>query len=468
MKKKIGAQLEASLQHQLPAHKKYLVACSGGADSLALTEAMYHDGFKMAVAHVEHGIRGEESLQDAAFVRQFCEQRRLTFFCRRIKVREFCQSHKLSLEDGARQLRYQTLAEMAQACGADFIVTAHQQDDQAETLLLKLMQGAGPDGLGSIRLQRGKILHPLLAFTGSQLREYCREEQLSWREDRTNKDKHFNRNRIRLELLPLLRRDFNPRITETLVRTASILQTESDYLQQETLKAAQTCLQQLSDGSVECEGASWYQLHPALRARVLREQWRRLDSGFRLSYEHLQSLQELLLRKHSGKTVCLPGGCRAHYAYGRLLLSKTVRKEKTPHEPAEVSWKQAEKGCVLKFAGGNCKIYVADSPRGVPDKYKAFYPWPQVRKLGSALVFRSRRPGDIFSPYRGRGHKKLQDYLVNQKIPAAQRDGILLAAVGQTILLVCGQRPCAWEDLGTKKITGWLVIELEKGVHSHE
>ena len=133
----IVARIRKTLTVHLDHTKKYLVACSGGADSIALTDAMQLAGLHFAVGHVEHGLRGAESLRDADFVRNFCEKRQLEFECRQVNVGDYCRQHKVSLEDGARILRWQALQEMVAACGAAFVVTAHQKNDQPETFLLR-------------------------------------------------------------------------------------------------------------------------------------------------------------------------------------------------------------------------------------------------------------------------------------------------------------------------------------------
>ena len=173
MKETILEKLPRILGSTLDKTKKYVAAVSGGADSLALADGLYQAGFHFTVCHVEHGIRGEESLEDARFVEAFCKQRDIPFCCKQVRVPELKEKEKLSMEDAARRLRYQALNRCAVETGADFILTAHQKDDQAETFLLRLLRGSGTRGLGAIRFRRGRILRPLLPFSAEELRSYC-------------------------------------------------------------------------------------------------------------------------------------------------------------------------------------------------------------------------------------------------------------------------------------------------------
>ena len=232
MKSTVLEAVPRTLRKKLDRTKKYVAAVSGGADSLALAEGLWQAGFDFVVCHVEHGIRGQESLEDARFVEAFCQSRNIPFCCKTVRAPEYRVQEKLSLEDAARQLRYEALAQCADEVGADFILTAHQKDDQAETFLLRLLRGSGTRGLGSIPFRRERIMRPLLSLTGQELREYCRARHIEWREDRTNQDLHYARNRVRKLVIPLLEENFSPAVTDILCRTAAHLQTDSLFLEQ--------------------------------------------------------------------------------------------------------------------------------------------------------------------------------------------------------------------------------------------
>lgn len=469
MQVEIVARVQRSLAATLAPTKKYLVACSGGADSLALTDAMQAAGLHFAVGHVEHGLRGSESLHDAAFVQNFCRDRHLEYFCEHVQVRDYCQEHKVSLEEGARILRWQALQQMAADWGADYIVTAHQKDDQAETLLFRLLRGTGVKGLGGMRFNRENILHPLLAFAGAELRQYCRQRQLRWCEDSSNQDLSLTRNRIRHQLLPLLARDYNPRIVETLARTAAILQQDADYLAQVGREAACRCVEVSRTQQAVCDIKVWRTLPAALQYRVLQELWHSLAVAQELSATNLEALVQVCQAGVSGKKVMLPGGMVGLYGYDKLTVLRQDKPVLTAvHPMQDLTWEEIYQGTQVRVPGGYLQLKVVRGqplPRG---KDGFIYPWEQARQLGTSLTLRTRLPGDIFFPYKGAGRKKLQDYFTDCKVPAGERDKILLAAAGKNILWISGGRGSGWENLERSKNAEWLSAEFKKGDKDHE
>ena len=197
-----------ALKEYISQGESLLLAVSGGADSMALADGvleLVNEGYCSAyVLHVEHGLRGEEALADAELVRRFCEEKGLAFTCVHVDVNAYAQGNKFSTEEAARKLRYAALEEKAQELNADFILTAHHSDDQAETVLLKLLRGAGTEGLSGMQVRSGKILRPLLHLTREHLENYCALQNINYCYDSSNDDLHYTRNKIRRELLPIL------------------------------------------------------------------------------------------------------------------------------------------------------------------------------------------------------------------------------------------------------------------------
>lgn len=317
-------RLEQLLRGRLVAGRYYLLAVSGGADSLALAQlcaSLAQQGWlSCSVCHVEHGLRGAESLRDAGLVAAFCAERGLPCYIEHVQVAACAQAEHLSTEAAARRLRYEALWRVAAQVGADAIVTAHHLDDQAETLLWRLLRGAGLDGLAAMRERQGELLRPLLSVTRAELRQYCELQGLRYAEDSTNSDRSYTRNRIRHELLPKLERDYNPQLASTLAQTAQLLACDADYLQQQA-QAAYERLAQLEPGSVRFSVDDLLQLPKALRSRVLREAYFSLG-GAELSYERSEALELLCQRKRGGSRVQLPGGLSAELRRGYLTLRR--------------------------------------------------------------------------------------------------------------------------------------------------
>ena len=316
-----------ALKQYIPQGTNLLLAVSGGADSMALADGVLQlvgEGYCSAhVLHVEHGLRGEEALADAELVRKFCAEKGLAFTCVHVDVNGYAQSKKLSTEEAARKLRYAALGEKAQELEADFILTAHHSDDQAETVLLKLLRGAGTEGLSGMQVRSGKILRPLLHLTREHLGNYCALQDISYCYDSSNDDLHYTRNKIRRELLPYLEKNFNPAIKKAVVQSAGVLQEDDDCLNQMAQEKFQALATRTEDGIV-LNVRKWQEVPAALRKRILRQAYF-LAGGKELGYRHTEALDVLCLRKTSGKYLQLPQKMQALYNHGSLTIKYCLK-----------------------------------------------------------------------------------------------------------------------------------------------
>ena len=316
-----------ALKEYISQGESLLLAVSGGADSMVLADGvlqLVNEGYCSAhVLHVEHGLRGEEALADAELVRRFCEEKGLAFTCVHVDVNAYTQSNKLSIEEAARKLRYAALEAKAQELNVDFILTAHHSDDQAETVLLKLLRGAGTEGLSGMQVRSGKILRPLLHLTREHLENYCALQNINYCYDSSNDDLHYTRNKIRRELLPYLEKNFNPAIKKAVVQSAGILQEDDDCLNQmaqEKFQAIANC----TDEGVILNVRKWQEVPAALRKRILRQAYF-LAGGKELGYRHTEALDVLCLRKTSGKYLQLPQKMQAFYQRGSLTIKYCLK-----------------------------------------------------------------------------------------------------------------------------------------------
>lgn len=479
MKETVLNKVPRILRETLNIDKEYVAAVSGGADSLALADGLKRCGFHFTVCHVEHGIRAGESLEDAAYVEAFCRKRGIAFCCRHVDAQELRKRDKLSLEDAARRLRYQALFQCAEETGAEFILTAHQKDDQAETFLLRLLRGSGTRGLGAIRFQRDRILRPLLPLSATELRQYCKERNIVWREDVTNEDLHYARNRIRKVLIPLLEEEFSPSVTDILCRTAEHLQMDGMYL--EELAAAELEKRWLVANETQKDVlllANWDRVPAALRFRVLRQFWHRSGALEELSAANLEDLEQLIDRQASGKKILLPGSWQALYSYDKLLLfpegTITDSRKDDPwcytvdlqslcdQSPDRVT-------CVAEIClpdAGTVQLYIAKERPSYRYRVQMVYPLHELKRLGDTLVFRYRQAGDRIFPLKGTGHKTLKKYLIECRVPVEDRYRMLVAAVGNEIVWIPGIANARWEtgqtnleDTAREQV--WLFINIK-------
>ena len=258
-----------------------VVAVSGGPDSLCLLHALARLrgelGICLHVAHLDHGLRGAESGSEADFVRETAAEWGIAATVEHIDVAAYRSQHRLTLEEAARQVRYDFLARVARATSAAAVAVAHTADDQAETIVMHLLRGAGLTGLrGMLPVSAWKgettIIRPLLDVWRRNVEAYCAANNLQPRRDRSNDDRRLWRNRVRLEILPYLEQA-SPGLRASLVRTAAVVAGDDRYLE-DVVRAAADRMVSTSDGIVSIDTQAWRELPPALQRRLLREAWR--------------------------------------------------------------------------------------------------------------------------------------------------------------------------------------------------
>lgn len=318
-------KVRRTLERQLPGGRHFLLAVSGGADSLALADAcagLGGEGFgTYTVCHVEHGLRGAEGLRDMELVKSFCRERALSCVLCKEDVASYAKEHKLSTEEAARIVRYAALRRVAKEKQAQFIVTAHHADDQAETVLLRLLRGGALDGLAGMEERHADVLRPFLTLHRDELTAYCAARGIKYAHDSSNDDLRFTRNRIRRELLPYLRANFNPGISGALVRTAELLRADAECLDELAAAAYAESARKCADGSIALSAAGLNALPEPLASRVMRRACFELGLT-ELSYERTQALVSLLKRATGGKVIELPSKCSARYISREIVFRR--------------------------------------------------------------------------------------------------------------------------------------------------
>lgn len=336
-----GALLKEWKSLALPVDERVIVAVSGGADSvallLALSELLERKRLALCltVAHLDHGLRGASSREDARWVGSLAEELGFHFELGRACVKERAARERDNLEQAARRARYEFLKEVANKCRARVVLTAHTMDDQAETVLMRLLRGSGADGLGGMERVRALaedseilLARPLLGWARRALTiKYCRERNVESRVDAMNDDERFARVRVRQRLLPLLE-SFNPKVVESLSRASALMREDSVVLNaaaEELLKAASRGVE--AETGKSASGRSSLNVNIlasaplALRRRALRL-WLARGRGDlrRLELVHLSGVEKLLEGERGGRVVELPGGSFVERKKGHLRL----------------------------------------------------------------------------------------------------------------------------------------------------
>ncbi len=296
-----------------------LLAVSGGLDSVALLHALHaissRHGLKLSVGHVNHGLRGAQSEADARFVRELAAGLGLACRVREVEPaaarRGGPSRSRPSPQEAARRLRYAALRELAREAGASHVATAHHADDQAETVLLRLLRGSGPDGLAGIpeRSADGRVVRPLLRVTRGQILAFARERGLAWREDASNESDAYARNRLRRRWLPGLAREFNPRLLRAIADLAEAQRRDSEWMG--ALVEREVAARLVPEtGWLAIATGGWEGLPEALARRVARAALARCGAGREVTRVHLERMLRFLRRGRPRTRLELPGGLR--------------------------------------------------------------------------------------------------------------------------------------------------------------
>ena len=389
-----------------------VLGLSGGSDSVALLDVLVrlgrHRGFSVVAAHLDHALR-PDSAEDAAFCRQLCATLAVPLRTSRADVAARRQAEGGGLEDAARRERHAFLRRVMDEEGAAWIALAHTRDDQAETVLLRLVRGAGGLGLSAMRPRAGDLLRPMLARSRRDVLDHLAARSLPWREDPSNADLSIARNRVRRELIPYLERHFNPAVREALARSAALLADDADVL-----------------ASVEATALTLEGLRSAPRAVARLTVRRALQGagGLRgVGLKHVDAILDLAATEApSGRRVALPGGREAVFNFDEVRIAP--RRVTTP----PFSLPLTVPGAVALPDGRRLVARAARGPAAadvvaVPD---------------APLEIRTRRPGDRV---RASGRDlSLKRFLMDHRVPAQERGALPLLAAGHRVLWVPGQR----------------------------
>lgn len=427
-----------------------VVAVSGGPDSLCLLHALAQlgpAGPALHAAHFDHGLRGADSQADAAFVEAAARAWDLPVTIEQVDVGAYAAAQRINLHQAARELRYRFLARVALAAGARAVAVAHHADDQAETVLMHLLRGAGPAGLRGMlpvspwaawtespppQPPGPPLVRPLLAVPRAEIERYCGQHGLEPRQDATNADPAYTRNRIRHELLPLLR-SYNPQIVAALGRTAAISADEQALLH-DLLDQRWTELAQIGSGLVLLDLDEWRGLPAALQRAALRRAHELLAPGTTLPWEQVERARGLVGRVD--RRIELAGGVLLSSGYLQATLALGP-------PPAAAGPQLADGPHILPTPGtldlgGGWTIQALWRPEAAAP---AHAPWQVDLDAASVelpLLVRTRRPGDRID--LGVGSKRLQDLFVDARIPRALRDAWPLVVSGDRLVWVPGVR----------------------------
>lgn len=442
------------MQHQmLQKGDKIIVAVSGGPDSICLLHLLssIKDEFalKLYAAHVNHCLRGEESEGDEAYVRGFCESIGIPLYTKKVNINEYAKNKKLSSETAGREVRYLFFSELLENLKADKIALAHNANDQAETMLMRIMRGTGIEGLLGIKpVREGIYIRPLLFMTRMEIERYCKENQLNPRIDSSNLQNIYNRNKIRLELIPYIQENFNNDIIQSLNRLSMLITADNDFIEQESELRYGSYSKSENKKVILVKEA--FNEKEAIITRILRKAIRDLKGDLN-DFEAKHIYDVIALQSQgTGKSIMLPGGITAENTYGDISLyyrnkEKDLIKAKVFEIINSNKLEIAEKSGAsiqikLKELDYEIKFSLEDKGPGLNLKKDNFIKYFDYEKIKSQIIIRTRKEGDKFTPYGMKGQKKLKDFFMDEKIPKDQRDTIPLLCFDEEIAWVVGYR----------------------------
>jgi tRNA(Ile)-lysidine synthase len=442
------------------------VAVSGGADSVALLRVLLELrnelGIVISVAHFNHLLRGEASDTDQAFTSALAREHELEFFTIRGEVQEIAEKRKKGLEETARELRYGWLKRIAESGRKlDKIATGHTLDDLAETVLMKFLRGAGTRGLAGIfpQLDPGtreyplsasrlsfhgsQLVRPLLGVTRAEVEDYLTTIGQKWREDESNRDLHFQRNRVRHQLLPLLEREYNPNIRQVLSEVAEVARAEEEYWN--AVASEEIALRTPSRQSLRLDGFA--ELPLAVQRRVLRRflTFRSCDAGF----EHIENALHCAFGEIEKTT--LPGDYLAWRQGTCLQLLTPQEQQARVASGGGYEYRVMIPGMVHVEEIGLTLQTVVVPRKLVTGEARSSGSLMSAELLGPELMVRNWRPGDRFHPVHSGSEQKLKRLFSERHVPAGQRSSWPLALYGSQIVWVRGfpvARAFAWRGSG--------------------
>jgi len=448
------------VRRQLRQEDTVVVAVSGGIDSVALAhlmkDAANEIGFQMVVCHVDHQLRGEESIQDAEFVQQLAAALSVTCQVERVDVSVFRKEHRVTLQVAARELRYFALQKVADANGTKWVALAHNADDQAETMMLKLLRGTSPHGLASMRRvsyrDNVRLWRPLLNETRDAIERYIQEHQLPFREDASNLSMKYKRNQLRHHLLPILREEYNPNIVRNFGQLADLLQAEDDFIDGEAKKLFQAACTILGEQAVLVRQSSVLNAPIALQRRVvtliLYYLYSNSDSAW--DFTAIETVLRMFRHASPSATAKLVHDVHVERRYDVTLISRAplIRGCAIAEDGSFVQPVPKSSGVqslvvpgVTEWGAGawRLKSDLTDKAQDLQNGLNRTLIYIDLDALfGLPLGIRRRAVGDRFRPFGANHHKRLKDLFIDRKVPRAIRDEWPVLVAGDHIVWVVG------------------------------
>ncbi|WP_160680776.1 tRNA lysidine(34) synthetase TilS [Clostridium sp. C8-1-8] len=430
--------------HMIKEGDRVLVALSGGPDSVCLLHILYslRNEFNISIgaAHINHLLRGEDSFEDEKYVQKVCDELDIPCYVRRSQIEAVAKEKGISSEMAGREVRYEFFHEIVKTQGFTKVAIAHNANDQAETVLMRMMRGTGLDGLVGIRPVRDEVfIRPILCLTREEIENYCEYNKLEPRIDGTNLESIYSRNKVRLEMIPFIKRNFNKDIIESLNRLASLASIDSDYIDKSALDIySDFCIERSREIVIKKDA---FLVHESLLTRVIRKAiFYVAKATYNYEMKHIYDII-VLQRGSTGKSINIPNNVVVENSYGDIIITIKQNDNSDNKEyvlvKRELSAKNIE---TLRLEGllYDVEIEVKRNSKKIDLNSSDLIKYFDYDKIKERIIIRSRENGDKIKPLGMNGTKKIKDIFIDKKVPNNLRDHIPLVCFDNDIAWIVG------------------------------
>ena len=418
-----------------------LIALSGGPDSVFL----FHNlrklkdiiSFNLYASHINHMYRGKDAMHDEEFVRDLCQKYGVRLFVKRKNAAEYARELKVTEEEAGRVLRYGFFNENLSQIGGGKIALAHNLNDQAETVLQRLIRGTGIDGLSAMSFQKGNLIRPMLNVSRDEIMAYLHENNYQYCIDITNSQDIYGRNKIRLDLIPYLEKNFSPNIQATLSRMAEAMERDKKIIEKYIDIKFKELLKDRSGSKLVLDLNLLRALDVGERGRIIRRGIEELKGNtVNVEMKHIDNAISLMDAGKTGKKIDLTGGFTIEISYDNFIINK--RLDKVPEFEYNIALneithiKEVNKTLLARVFEAGTETW-----EDIEDKDSFCVDFDLVK---GSLTVRNRRPGDSITPCGMEGSKKVKDVFIDLKIPKEERDSRLIVADDENIIWLEGYR----------------------------
>lgn len=418
-----------------------VVGVSGGPDSMALLYVLLEIEplikFNIYVAHVNHGVRGEDAKSDQLFVEEIAKNLNLPYYTKNVNMIEYGKEKGISSEEAGRELRYGFFREILDSVGGGKIAVAHNMNDQAETLIMRFLRGTGIDGLKGMDFKTKDIIRPILGIDRGEIESYIENNNIKTVLDKTNLEPIYSRNKVRLELIPYIEKNFNPNIINTLWRLSRIASMDSEFLEEYSEGRYNNIVKNQDKHSIILDGGKLFEEDKSIQQRIIRIAILKINGSLQgITEIQISSVINLFMGSNTGKEIHLSNNIIAKTSYGDLIIEKGINRYVNKYF-YELKFLGLN---VLEDIGYSFNIEIFPKDDGFTmnkGKNIKYFDFDMVK---GNLAVRNRLDGDRLIPFGMKGTKKLKDYFIDEKVPKEMRDKIPLIVDEENILWVVGYR----------------------------